>query len=533
MIPKSPYYAVVFSFFLFYALTSCHEEHLSKDNNKPPLLSIMFYDDFGHEFVPFYVKGGYVHVFIPKTRDSKALHIKFLNNDCVFVEIGSGRSGPQIKESQTFDFSDLTKPVMIKQVVPKGLTYDWIVKTYDIPVMVIQTPNSQPIKSKYERVEGCEVKIIENDSVTIELGAAGIRGRGNSSWDQPKKPYNIKFDHKQGPLGMNKSKHWILLAHAYHDRTQIHNATAFEIMKIMDYPWVQDGRFVELILNGEHKGLYFLVEKIRVEKDKIDIEEMNIDNWGGQKLEGGYLLESNTNPDVVDNSFATSYFNKTGYFEGWELGWEVKSPEVSSGLLPSNLKELIKNDLNYIESLIYNPDSLAIGNYRLFFDIETAINWWLTGTLAACEEMSSTKNMFIYKKSQNDKLCCGPNWDFDAWTFGTGGVKIVGFMETAFYYDKLYNDPVFCKRLKEKFNQFKPQWEKIIPLKIDSLYEYVHRSAERNEIMWPNWWPGYEFPQKSYKQNVIEMKQAFMTQLEYMDIMINKQLGEWMNGYKE
>ena len=47
-----------------------------------------------------------------------------------------------------------------------------------------------------------------------------IRGRGNTTWDDNKKPYKIKLKNKASMLGFGKNKHWVLIANAY-DRTLI------------------------------------------------------------------------------------------------------------------------------------------------------------------------------------------------------------------------------------------------------------------------------------------------------------------------
>ena len=79
---------------------------------------------------------------------------------------------------------------------------------HDLPILIITTPDSLPIDSKTERKEGCLVKLVTNNE-ELNLGTAGIKGRGNSTWVEPKKPYNIKLDKKAEILGMKKSKHWI------------------------------------------------------------------------------------------------------------------------------------------------------------------------------------------------------------------------------------------------------------------------------------------------------------------------------------
>lgn len=351
------------------------------------------------------------------------------------------------------------------------------------------------------------------------MGTAGVRGRGNSTWQQEKKPYNIKFDKKVEILGMNKSKHWILLANAYYDRTQLHNATAFEVARITDFPWIQSGEFVELFINGEHLGLYYLCEKICVEKNRIDIvkgdESTPVD-------ECGYLLESYYRQEADQDLskvvfpfgfFSTGIFYKTGNetFPG-VYGWEIKEPD--NILSPIHI-EYIKSSLTTMEELImYHVET---GEYRDYFDIETAINWWMVQELCMNEEASRTKNTFLYKDG-GGKFMMGPPWDFDAWTFGqTGLYNRIWSLNYTLYFEKLFEDPIFVERLKYKWDVYKPLWETIIPEFIEKKYNQIHRAAERNEKMWPNWTFHNKYPQVSYYDYIQEMKKAFMLQLELLD----------------
>ena len=92
-----------------------------------------------------------------------------------------------------------------------------------------------------------------------------IRGRGNTTWTWPKKPYTFKFESRTEVLGMPKHKRWILLAN-FMDRTLMRNALAFHLSELTSLSWTPKNRYCELILNGKHMGNYLLTEQIRVDK---------------------------------------------------------------------------------------------------------------------------------------------------------------------------------------------------------------------------------------------------------------------------
>lgn len=119
--------------------------------------------------------------------------------------------------------------------VNDGSNKQYVVKFTDtnIPVLYIST-NNKEIQSKTTYVKG-NLKIkqyLTGDS--LYGGEIEIRGRGNSTWNFPKKPYKIKLNKKAGLLGMNESKQWILLAN-YADKSLIRNEVGFELSRRFGY----------------------------------------------------------------------------------------------------------------------------------------------------------------------------------------------------------------------------------------------------------------------------------------------------------
>ena len=135
-----------------------------------------------------------------------------------------------------------------------------------LPLVYINTPNNESITSKDIWLDPLTTITAINLDGSIDYEAAdlAIKGRGNSTWQLPKKPYALKLGAKSEILGMKKHKRWCLLAN-WMDRTNIRNDIAFHIAKQTNLAWTPSGKFVELILNGEHKGNYYLCEQIQVD----------------------------------------------------------------------------------------------------------------------------------------------------------------------------------------------------------------------------------------------------------------------------
>ena len=501
--------------FSFILICSCSENDEDSDGIE---ISIQLTTESGEEIpsTVFKVVDNQIHIMVPTGSDlSAVVPIISLSGSTVIIDKGQQPDG-------TYDLSDFTSPLSFRFIHRKKVEQEWKLMLYDLPVLMITTPDGQPITSKEVRTEGCMMQLVNTDGTMEELGTAGIRGRGQTSWIQDKKPYNIKLDQKCEILGMDNSKHWILLANCYYDRTQLHNDVAFEMARMTDYPWVQEGRFVELFFNGRHQGLYYLCEKVRVEKGKIEITEMTPEDISGEALTGGYLVESYVdygNYSFDGYPFQTDFFNRTGYNgENW-LAWEIKEPD-SGYIIPQEQFDYIVSAMNQMESLIYDDDKLLSGVYRDYFDIETAINWYLIEEAAANEEACRTKNVILYK-DRGGKFQMGPPWDFDAWSFGHAGLDASFCSSWSLYYQQLLKDPVFVSRLKEKWNTYISLWWERIPEHIDSRMSQICRSAKRNEQMWPKWTEENMFPYDTYEECVQKMKHNYLVRLGWLNDYIS------------
>ena len=91
-----------------------------------------------------------------------------------------------------------------------------------------------------------------------------IRGRGNSSWNYEKKPYNLYLYQPASLLEMDEASEWALIANA-NDDTNLRNQLVYDFAdQISPHPgWSPENEYVDLFLNGEYAGLYLLCEKVQ------------------------------------------------------------------------------------------------------------------------------------------------------------------------------------------------------------------------------------------------------------------------------
>ena len=328
-----------------------------------------------------------------------------------------------------------------------------------------------------------------------------IRGRGNSTWSYSKKPYNIKLNSKKSILGMPKHKRWCLLAN-YIDRTLMRNAVAFELAKMTSMDWTPNGKFVELILNGEPLGNYYLCEAIRIDKNRVNINEMTIDDVDGEAITGGYLLE-------LDSYYDAKWKFKTSYFR-----------------MPVNLKQPDDDEFNdlqlaYIKSYFDAGERElsrgSVSGFAEYFDMNNLIDWYLLNEAIHNPELSHPKSSYIHK-DKNGKLRMGPAWDHD-WDTFTPESRLIN--NNSMWFSALFQYAEFREMLKERWNVLKGPWSSITSF-IDETREEIRASWEFNVTLWPNISNGVNGDiSLPYDDAVNRMKNSFINRLNSLDAIIN------------
>ena len=337
-------------------------------------------------------------------------------------------------------------------------------KDSGLPVVVINTDNKAEILDKENWITA---------SMTIDgigefddyEGTTSIRGRGNSTWQYPKKPFALKLDTKSMILGMPSHKRWVLLAN-YMDRTLMRNEIAFQISKRTGLEWTPRGQFVELVLNGVHMGNYYLCEHIKIDKNRVNITEMDLEDIDEESITGGYVIEMDKYYDEV-NKFRS---------EICDLPVMIKEPE---DMQPQQF-EYIENYINTVERLLHADDFAVTREYASYIADTTFIDWWFVMELVYNIEAENVGSCYFYK-DRSDLLKAGPIWDSDWGTFSANRTDFCAI--DALWYSRLFKDPAFVKKVKERWVKFKPSFEEI-PALMEENEIKLRVSAELNDEMW-------------------------------------------------
>jgi len=346
-----------------------------------------------------------------------------------------------------------------------------------LPVVYLNTTNNVAITSKEEYVTG-SLYIDPLSTGYKALGSAGspisgqFKGRGNWTWTGfDKKPYRIKFDKKQAVLGMPSNKHWCLMAHADDCLGFMKNYAGYKLSEALGLRWTPKAVPVELVMNGEYYGLYFLTEQVRVGSNRVNVTEQE-DN-ATDSVSGGWLVE-------IDNYYEEG--NVTLYENNGQPVWlTMKSPEI----LSTQQRSYIENQLNGLNDAIWGNNEADVWRK---LDLEEAVKYYLVQELLEdCESYHGS--CYLYKDRDrngvSEKWFFGPVWDFgNAYNRGWE-TWIYEYPQFAQYWiGQLATWPQFQAKLQEIWYVFRHDKQSDFLPTMDNLAALITQAAKNDAAKW-------------------------------------------------
>lgn len=303
---------------------------------------------------------------------------------------------------------------------------------------------------------------------------------------------------------MPKHKRWVLLAN-WMDRTLMRNDIAFHISNLTGLDWTPRGKFVEVVLNGQHIGNYYLCEQIKVDKNRVNITEMKAKDIEGDALTGGYLMELDTYFDEV-NKFKSAIKN---------LPYMFKDPDED--VLQSAQLTYFENYINTMEEKLYADNWLENRDYTEYMDLESFVDWWFVYELMMNGEPGHPKSTYMHK-DRLGKLKAGPVWDFD-WATLMPSKSNAWTIKSAIYYGRLFSDPQFVVLVKERWALYKAKFE-TVPDYIRSVAASIKDSNEIDSEMWPLTSTVNGDKDLSFDEAVERLIEAYTKKISFMDSQI-------------
>lgn len=458
--------------------------------------------------------------------------------------------GEEVRVKEAIQTSRVSKQNFEKDVIYEVLLKDGTYKTQTVrmdipkipklPVIRINTENSYPILDKKNYIPG-KVVIEDPDGaywdtpkLEVTITENGVRGRGNSTWDMPKKPYKIKFDSKISIFGLGEDKEWVLLAN-YADKTLLRNVVAMKLSEIVGMEWTPSMLPVELYLNDEYMGCYTFSEHKKVSKHRVNLDIVGESDNSGDAVTGDYYMEIEQNMDET-TCFRTSICGIPMMFS---------DPEVPTAA-----------QYDYIVGYFYDAENALMGNnftdpengWQKYIDIESFAKAYIVNELTKNIDGNMRKSSFITKE-KGKKLEMYHLWDYDLTlgncnyldeefgaTDGPEGWFIKDFSCNYWthgwnhtnWYTRLTDDPAFCAKVKEIWNKHHQELSSIpdfIDVKAMIMEDAQKRNFQKwnilNQYVWPN-----VFESGTYSQHVNYLKDYYSTRFNWLNSRFNVAEGQ-------
>lgn len=396
-------------------------------------------------------------------------------------------------------------------------------KESNLPIMLINTNGKRIVdepKIKAGMTIFWDIEGMNNLSASrIHYdGFIGIELRGNSSQSWPKKPYKIETRDADGEnlnfslIGLPKENDWVLHA-PYVDKTLLRNALIYRLLNEMGW-YAPRYRYCELVINNDYKGVYLLVESLKIDNDRIDLAP-TIDN----DITGGYLLELTTSNRL---SKGEPYLIS----DIAEQVMGIKYPKDEE--LTAEHTEYITNYIDDFEKALYNKHFSGDQDYKNYIDVPSFIDHMLVSEVFRQLDAFCASHHF-YKDAQG-KLVMGPGWDYnrsignykghDTW-------KTYGFWLTSsrggckpFWPEHIYADNSFMTAYKARYAELRDNVlsARHINAIIDEYSAYLDTPKDRNFEIWDiEESRSHKYVQGSYDGEIDYVKNWLDDRFEWLD----------------
>ncbi|MCK4913301.1 MAG: lamin tail domain-containing protein [Planctomycetes bacterium] len=400
----------------------------------------------------------------------------------------------------------------------------------NLPMAIAETfGNTIPPTASTSYAPSYLVFVDSNDGNRVNItdvvdftGRCGLRERGSSASSFPKKMYACEVwdeeneDKNVSILGLPKESDWILYG-PYMDKTLMRNVLSYRWSRAMGI-YAPRTVFFEMFLNNDgdseisyaddYVGLYVLVEKIKRDKNRLDIAELEPSDNAEPEITGGYIVKKDR-LDPGDSGFNTLKMGQMAYVEPKE-----------SELSPLQAA-WIRNYIWEFETVLDDPDFAdPVTGYAEYIDVDSFIDQHILTEFAKNID-GYRLSTFMYK-DRGEKLKMGPAWDYNL-SMGNCNYDNIIWHETAgWYYSLIYPEHSWYDRLMEDDEYLLRDADRWFELRetifsdesinndVNELTDLLAEAGARNFIkwnilnshVWPNWYHGSPSDPHTYQMEI-------------------------------
>lgn len=326
-------------------------------------------------------------------------------------------------------------------------------------------------------------------------GRIGIELRGSTSQLLPKKPYGLttlKNDNTSNNnvsiLGMPKENDWVLNSLAY-DSSLIRDYLSYDLARDIDN-YSARGQYCEVMVNGDYKGLYVFMEKLKINSERINILKLETKDNNEPELTGGYITKSDktTGGDPIAWTMPS--------YTGGTVDFIHERPKPED--ITSNQNSYIFNQFDTFRTMMTAQNESITNGYPTIIDVPSFVDYMIISEIAS--NVDSYQFSTFYHKDRAGKLRAGPVWDFNLtygndlffWGFDRSHTDVWQFdngdNEGPTFWKDLYNNPTFkcylTKRWQEVTESNQPLNYNTVSSKIDAVVAHISEAAVRENERW-------------------------------------------------
>lgn len=463
------------------------------------------------------------------------------------IQVNNASANSSDLSSNAWFSVGLTTSETVYRAVPSWFINPYLeIKGSKLPLIIIRT-NNQGIKPDVKIT--VDMGAIDNGTGNLNYptdvwnnynGKVGIEYRGSSSMMFPKK--NMGFETRNGDgtnldvalLGLPEENDWVLHG-PYSDKTLIRNYLAYNLALSMG-KYAPRTKMCEVYIDEVYQGLYILVEKIKRDKNRVDLAKLEPKDISGIALTGGYIVKIDRS---ADGSYTDGFFSE---YDGTGTGGGPQNKKVfyawsypdRTDILPAQknyITQKIRDFENVMVSWFYNDPKMG---YTNVIDVSSFIDYWIMVEIS--KNTDGFRLSAYLHKDRDDKnplIRMGPIWDYDlafgnanyleaANTWGWNYLVPADGWGNPIWWNKLMNDNDFRNKLKCRWLELRSTIlsNSAIASTIDQATAQVGDAATRNFTKWPIHgkyiWPN-PYVGNTYSEDVNYMKDWMISRFTWID----------------
>jgi CotH kinase protein/Secretion system C-terminal sorting domain len=379
------------------------------------------------------------------------------------------------------------------------------------------------------------------DAFNNYSGKIGIEIRGSSSQSFPKKQYSIELRNSVGAgidaslLGLPAKDDWILFA-PYNDKTLMRDAVAYRFGRALGR-YASRVKYCEVVLNGQYQGIYVLFEKIKRDKNRVDINKLDPTEISGDNLTGGYIIKVDKSTGSGGDGWNSS-IPPTNRSDNQTIFFQYDYPKSTD--IVTQQKAYIKKYVDDFEAALAGPNfkDNSVG-YAKYIDTDSFVDFFIMNEVSKNAD-GYRLSTYLHKKKDSDggRVFMGPIWDFnlgfgnvDYCTQGNPEGFVYNFNQVCpgdywlipFWWDRLLEDQAFKNRLGTRWAVLRSDILKTsnvlryidsvaTVLKVESQQRNFQKWPVLGEYVWPNYYVG-----QTYQQEIDWLKNWVSERLAWLD----------------